>query len=563
MLPERSLPDTLSPRGFLPTSSCRCFPGDLCWPSEAIWDAFNFTVGGRLVATVPLAAPCHYDQYAPYSNDTCANLQANWLWPQQHYDSSSSIMAPFFANQSCDPFTPPSAQCVIGTYVQYAVNVSSPADVIAGIAFATLFNIRLVIRNTGHDYNGKSTGAGALGLWMHHLKNISFSQWSDQYYNGTAIKLGAGVQAIEAYEAADAQGLQVVGGECPTVGIAGGYTQGGGHSALASKHGLAADQVLEWEVITGTGQYLIANRHQNSDLFWALSGGGGGTYGVTLSMTAKAHPDTPTSAMNLTFLSAGTTQDNYYSAIETFHASLPAIVDSGAMSVWYFTNQSFAISPITGPNISVPQLKVLMSPLETKLQQLNISYTSYYGQFSGYLKEYNAMQGPIEVGIAQYGGRLIPRSVVQHNNSALIQAYREINNLGGQFIGVGVNVSMANAGNPYNAVNPGWRTALIDTVLTTPWDFTAPWTQMLANQQLMTDVLVPKLAALTPNGSCYLNEGDFRQPDFQDVFYGSNYPKLLAIKNRYDPKHMFYATTAVGSEYWTPQANGTGRLCRS
>ena len=318
-----------------------------------------------------------------------------------------------------------------------------------------------------NSYNGKSTGAGALGLWMHHLKDISISDYSDSHYTGKAIKLGAGVQGFEAYDAADAQGLQVVGGECPTVGIAGGYTQGGGHSALASKHGLAADQTLEWEVVTGTGEYLIANRRQNTDLYWALSGGGGGTYSVVLSMTSKAHPDTPTSAMNLTFTSTNVSQDTYYEAISTFHASLPAMVDAGVMSVWYFTNKSFAISPITAPNISVDALKGFLSPLENKLKDLGIQYASYYAQFSGYLEEYNGMQGPIDVGIAQYGGRLIPRSVVENNNSALTDAYRFINNNGGQFIGVGVNASLKVAGDVDNAVNPGWRTALIDTVITT------------------------------------------------------------------------------------------------
>lgn len=84
---------------------------------------------------------------------------------------------------------------------------------------------------------------------------------------------------------------------------------------------------------------------------------------------------------------------------------------------------------------------------------------------------------------------------------------------------------------------------------------------MVANQALMTDLLIPKLAALTPNGSCYLNEGDFQQPDFQSIFYGSNYDQLLAIKDKYDPNHMFYATTAVGSEYWEVQADK--RLCKS
>lgn len=227
-------------------------------------------------------------------------------------------MAPFFANRSCDPFTEKSAGCVLGSYVQYAVNVSSAADVSAGIKFANDRNIRLVIRNTGHDYNGKSTGAGALGLWMHNLKDIEIKDWSDKHYTGKAIKMGAGVQGGEAYKAADAEGLQVVGGECPTVGIAGGYTQGGGHSALSSRHGMAADQTLEWEVVTGTGEHLIANRQKNTDLYWALSGGGGGTYAVVLSLTSKAHQDTPTSGANLTFTSAGVSQDAYYEAITTF-----------------------------------------------------------------------------------------------------------------------------------------------------------------------------------------------------------------------------------------------------
>ncbi|TKX25719.1 FAD-binding domain-containing protein 12 [Elsinoe australis] len=543
------------------SSACRCFPGDACWPSTQVWQGLNQTVGGRLVATVPLAAPCHDSVFSTYDNATCANLQAEWLEPETHYVNSASVMAPYFANQSCDPFLPRSAQCVIGTYTQYAINVTSADDVAAGIKFATEHNIRLVVRNTGHDYNGKSTGAGALGLWLHHLKDISIFDYQGPSYTGKAIKVGAGVQGFEAYAAVDAQGLQVVGGECPTVGIAGGYTQGGGHSALASKHGLAADQTLEWELVTGEGEHLIANRQQNSDLYWALSGGGGGTYGVVLSMTSKAHPDSPTSGMNLTFASTNISQDAYYEAISTFHASLPAMVDAGIMIVWYFTNASFAISPITAPDISVADLKGYLSPLETKLNELNIPFTSYYQQFDGYLDQFNALQGAIQVGIAQYGGRLIPRSVVENNNSALTDAYRFINNNGGQFIGVGVNVSPAVAGNPDNAVNPAWRNTLIDTVITTPWSFTAPLSEMEANQEKMTNVLIPALEALTPNGSCYLNEGDFRQPNFQDVFYGENYDRLLAIKNRYDPNHMFYATTAVGSDYWEVQADK--RLCRA
>lgn len=61
-------------------------------------------------------------------------------------------MQPFFANQSCDPFTPESKPCVLGNYINYAVNVSCDADVQAALAFATKYNIRVVVRNTGHEY---------------------------------------------------------------------------------------------------------------------------------------------------------------------------------------------------------------------------------------------------------------------------------------------------------------------------------------------------------------------------------------------------------------------------
>ena len=74
---------------------------------------------------------------------------------QVSYESSSSVMAPFFANQSCDPFQPRERPCELGNYVRYAVDASGPADVQKAIAFASSKNIRLVIRNTGH---GESFG---------------------------------------------------------------------------------------------------------------------------------------------------------------------------------------------------------------------------------------------------------------------------------------------------------------------------------------------------------------------------------------------------------------------
>ena len=317
------------------------------------------------------------------------------------------------------------------------------------------------------SYNGKSTGAGALAVWTHRLKDIKIMDYRSEHYVGKAMKMGAGVQGFEAYDAAHEQNLTVVGGECPTVGLAGGYSQGGGHSALASKYGLAADQVLEWEVIDGRGKFLIANRKKNSDLYWALAGGGGGTYGVVTSMTSKAHDDIPTSGANLTFSSDGLTQETFYGLVSTFVQLLPPLVDAGAMAEWFVTNQSFAMTPATAPGVTTEALSNFLRPLTERLDQLNVKYKLVVQQFPGFLEQYHAMQAPIAVGTFQYGGRLIPRAVVANRGDDFVRAIRDGNNDGSPYTGVALNVSKARAGDVDNAVLPAWRDTLIDSVLVT------------------------------------------------------------------------------------------------
>jgi len=128
---------------------------------------------------------------------------------------------------------------------------------------------------------------------MHNLKGMSFLNYTSPYYTGPAVRVGAGVQNFEVYQAASQHGLRVVSGSCPTVGMAGGFTQGGGHGPLGATYGLGADNTLEFEVVTVDGQQLAASSTQNADIYWALSGGGSGNYAVIISMTAKAHTDGP------------------------------------------------------------------------------------------------------------------------------------------------------------------------------------------------------------------------------------------------------------------------------
>jgi hypothetical protein len=440
------------------------------------------------------------------------------------------------------------------------VNASGPLDVQRTVAFAAEKNIRLVIRNTGHDYLGRSTGAGSLAVWTHHLKDIThIPTYNSSEYAGAAFKLGAGVQGFEIMEAARDKGLVVVGGECPTVGIAGGYTQGGGHSAISTSFGLAADNVLSWEVVTANGQVVHANMEENSDLYWALNGGGGSTFGVVTSITVKAHKDTVFGGASLSFFTTDNSQDIFYDAIESFHEELPAMVDAGTMVVHYFTTDFFMISPLNAYNKTESEVKAILAPFVAKLDSKGINYTASYTEFNTYYEHYDKYFGPlplgnIQVGIAQYGTRLIPRGI------NMTETWKAIVEQGVTWIGVGTDVK-AFGSQKTTSVHPAWRDAIVHATLTLPWNFTAPWSEALEIQEKLTNVITPLVEAATPGSGSYVNEGDFRQPNFQSTFWGENYARLLSIKKEWDADSLFYATVGVGSEAWNVRADG--RMCRA
>lgn len=138
----------------------------------------------------------------------------------------------------------------------YTVQAQSVSDVQNALRFAGNRNLRLVIRNTGHDLGGRSSGPGALQLDVSGLNDITRVNFKplgspkDSSFLGVpAVTVGGGVRMGEVYQVGALEGFTVVGGGSSSVGIAGGFAQTGGMSIFSPSHGLASDNVLEVELV--------------------------------------------------------------------------------------------------------------------------------------------------------------------------------------------------------------------------------------------------------------------------------------------------------------------------
>ncbi|KAI9847778.1 MAG: hypothetical protein M1838_000777 [Thelocarpon superellum] len=541
------------------TETCKCGPRDACWPDKQAWDELSQDVGGRLIPTVPIGHVCHSPTY---NATACVQLQQAWDLSDTHETSSSSVMQRWWANFSCNPFDPPSKPCRIGDYVRYAIDVATEDHIIKGIQFAQRHNIRLVIRNTGHDFLGRSTGYGSLALWMHHVTGPQFiANYTSPQYRGPAVKVMAGDQVDDLLAYLQRQGHVAVAGTCPSVGMAGGYTSGGGHGTLISLFGLSADNTLEFEVITAAGEKITASPNQNQDLYWALSGGGPGNYAVVWSMTLKVFPDFPVANAILSFDIGNHTEDTFWRVIDTWHTLVPAINDAGAYAYAYYQQGHFQLFPLLAFNMSTIQAADMLAPLRQQLERLGFQYNFTTQAFPNYITAYHASFPEWFVGTFTVASRLIPLDVVQHNASGLSSTVRGIFDDGALIIEQVMAPTLRAAGHPDNAVLPAWRSTSIDLVVGSPWNDTAPVAEDVAQQKLFTDTWMPALQALTPSSGVYMNEGDPNDPEWQSNFFGVNYGRLAAIKRKWDPTSFFYARQAVGSEAWAE--NDEQVLCRT
>ncbi|KAJ7818797.1 hypothetical protein B0H14DRAFT_3739564 [Mycena olivaceomarginata] len=163
-----------------------------------------------------------------------------------------------------------------------------------GRPFAAKTGIHLSIKASGHDYKGRSGSKGSLNLWTRNLTSLSYTPgFVPEGGNKSfphSITLGAGVPTEDLYKFADDNNLTVVGGYAQTIAASGGWVMAGGHSILSPVLELGVDRVLQFKIVTPDVKYRVANSFTNPDLFWALRGGGGSTFGVVLQSTFLAEP---------------------------------------------------------------------------------------------------------------------------------------------------------------------------------------------------------------------------------------------------------------------------------
>ncbi|HEY7631483.1 MAG TPA: FAD-binding oxidoreductase [Thermoleophilaceae bacterium] len=157
-----------------------------------------------------------------------------------------------------------------------------PADVIEAIRFAAEEGLELAVRGGGHNVSGRALSEGGL------VVDLSLMRGVDVDARARTARVQGGALWTDVNREAAVHGLAVTGGAVSTTGV-GGYTLGGGLGWLMGVCGLAADNLLEAEVVLASGELVRAAPDEHEDLFWALRGGGG-NYGVVTSFVFRMHP---------------------------------------------------------------------------------------------------------------------------------------------------------------------------------------------------------------------------------------------------------------------------------
>ena len=558
----------------------RVRPGEPGWPGPAEWAKLRQSVGGRLVRVESPFAACTPDPGSPGCTDLFQNLR------NPFYIGDSVALTETLG--WTDAWTSQASA--------YAVLAQSSADVAAAVNFAREHRVRLVVKGGGHSYVGGSNAPNSLLVWTR--PNMRAVQLHDRFVPRgavglagpeTAVSVGAGAIWMDVYAAVTtAAGRYVQGGGCTTVGVAG-LVQGGGFGPFSKGFGTAAANLLEAEVVTADGAVRIANAARNPDLFWALKGGGGGTFGVVTRLTLRTHPLPAyfgavramiTAASDAAYLTlAGQVISFYRQSLLNPHWGEQIRFGPGRQitvnMVFQGLTQAQAAdtwAPLFGWVTARPADYTLTQPQVPALPARDFWNAAVLGQIPGLIVLDDLPGAPEnyfywavdagQVGQVLHGYQstwLSQRLLDPERRPALIDALTRAS----QIRPVALHCNKGLAGAPANAVDwtrhTSMNPAVLDAFALAIAGANEPpaypgiaghepdVAQGRRDARAVASAMAP-LKALAKRPASYLSEADYFQDNWQASFWGDHYARLTQVKDRYDPGGLFSVHHGVGTE---------------
>lgn len=471
-----------------------------------------------------------------------------------------------------------------GPLPDYRLQARSVEDVQKAVRFAKEHNVRLSVLTTGHDQLQRSdAGSGLLidlSLFQGARVMPSYTATTEGLpfvgidTEAEAIELVEGEQAAVSFGPAVAglplnyvvskSGLFTVSGGAgkqkhkiilfltrltyiATVAVGGGWGQNGGYGPMTSQYGLGVDQWLEALIVTPDGELRVANNATNSDLFWAIRGGGGGTFGVIVQATWKAHVTVPITGFNWyinSTLNASDLEQGTYPTSEALRYLLGNAKDlqEKGISATFYTFPTyircFAIHPgsqagiakaneIWGPILSNVSSLPGITPFQTRAFEFS-SYREFFeGTYGTLVPQPTTADHRYDRGIIPYDSRLL--SAEHLSDPDITQALAETGgSIGVQIMSPGDRVGNGSA----VSANPGWRKAAA---------------LIIANKTNSTSAA--GLRRLAPDMGTYINEASVTEPNWSSSFWGTNYPRLSELKRKYDPDMLFWISPGINADY--------------
>jgi FAD/FMN-containing dehydrogenase len=562
----------------------RVRPGDPAWPAQASWDRLNREVGGRLMNLESPLAAC---RTAPEKTG-CAEM-------------FKQLTNPYYIGQQ-PALTQTSGWVDAWTSVPsvYAVAAAETADVVAAVNFARDHHLRLVVKGGGHSYQGTSCSADSLLIWTRAMNGIVLHDaFVPQGCAGTlapqpAVTVGAGAIWMHVYDAVTTRaGRYVQGGGCTTVGVAG-LIQSGGFGSFSKHYGLAAANLLEAEVVTADGTVRIANACTNPSLFWALKGGGGGSFGVVTRLTLrthelpeyfggvfgtiKAHSDAAFRSLIARII--GFYYDHLFNRHwgEQIRFQRNNTVDIGmvfhgltertAADVWRTLVDWVAGAPHDFAWEMPLQIAVLPARhlWDARFLKQNAPHLIVADDRPGASeRDFLWAVDRGEAGQVLHGYRstwLSASLLEKHRQSALADALFAAS----RHRGVALHFNKGLAGASANdraaaketATNPVVLDAFALAIIASRGRPAFPGipdreSDLMAARRNAGAVnrAMDELLKVVSQRGAYVAESDFFERAWQQSFWGANYPRLAAVKKQHDPGGLFFVRHGVGSEDWS------------